>query len=174
MTDAPDGTVTVAARVGGLAVYATPARLTAWRRLPAERAIRTGLTFGGVLLATPLGFLVPPHLEPAAMVFLVGLYFTRRAWVGEWQAAALDATCPHCDAALRVRRATMLYLPHSLTCAACRSELWLEVGAAPVVSEEQRRAARTRPPDGASGALGGRPPTTWSPASSDWRDHPRL
>jgi hypothetical protein len=163
----------VAARVGGLGVYATSATLTAWRRLPAERAVRTGLTFAGVLVATPLGLLVPPHLEPAALVFIIGLYFTRRAWVGEWQAAELDATCPHCDAALHVRRATMLYLPHTLSCPACRSELWLEVGVAPEVSEAQRRDARTRRTASAIGDLGGRPPMTWSPASSDWRDRPR-
>jgi hypothetical protein len=118
----------VAARVGGLGVYATAATLTAWRRLPAERAVRTGLTFVGVLVATPLGLLVPPHLEPAALVFIIGLYFTRRAWVGEWQADELDASCPHCDAALHVKRAAMLYLPHTLTCPACRSELcWRSV-----------------------------------------------
>jgi hypothetical protein len=175
MAKAGDGTLTVPARVGGVGVYATPASLTGWYRARPERLIRTGLTFLGTLIATPFGFLVPPHLEPAVVVFLIGLYFTRRAWVGEWQAADLSATCPRCDAPVRVRSGAVLYLPHSVTCAACRAELWIELGEPPDVAEEARREAqeRARAPRESTGELVRRPPTTWSPASSDWRDRPR-
>lgn len=171
----PDGAIEVTARIGGLGVYATPARLIAWRRHRPERLIRTGLTFGATLIGAPLGFLIPPHFEPAVAVFLFGLYFTRRAWVGEWQAAALDATCARCDAPLSVRRGTVLFLPHSFTCSACRAELWLELGEAPAVAEADRCAAqqRARAASAPSEGLGGRPPLTWSPAASDWRDRPR-
>jgi hypothetical protein len=158
-----EGTALVAARVGGLGVYATPARLAAWRRLRPERAIRAALTFLAGTAVTPLAFLVPPHLEPAVVVFLSGLYFTRRAWVGEWQAARLEGVCPRCDAPVAVRRGAMLYLPHTLSCGVCRSELWLELGEAPAVADAERRAARERLRMEASPDLGGRPPETWSP-----------
>lgn len=167
--------VEVVARVASIGVHATPARLTAWQRQRSERGVRTAFTFAATAIAAPLAFLVPPHLEPAAAVFLLGLYFTRRAWVGEWEAIALEAACPRCDAALKLRRGTILFIPHTLTCGACRGECWLELEAAPHVEEAERREAQERArrvaePDPAADR---RPPTTWSPASSDWRDRPR-
>jgi hypothetical protein len=76
---------------------------------------------------------------------------------------------------LALKRGTVLYLPHSITCSDCRSELWLETGAAPVVEEALRRAAIERAAfrPAVDGELGGRPPQTWSPAASDWRDRKR-
>jgi hypothetical protein len=107
-------------------------------------------------------------------VFLLGLYFTRRAWVAEWEVVHLRGTCPRCEIALELKRGTVLYIPHTITCAQCRAELWLEIGDAPVVEESLRRSAIVQaaaPPPAAE--LGGRPPQTWSPAASDWRDRKR-
>lgn len=168
---AVEGAEQVPARIGSTGVYATPADLVAWHRTRSERAMRTILTFAGVCLATPLGFLIPPHLEPAALVFVIGLYFVRRAWVAEWEVVHMHGVCARCDAAIELKRGTVLYIPHTITCARCRAELWLDLGDAPVVEETLRRAAidrLTQPP--AAGELGGRPPQTWSPAASDWRD----
>ena len=171
----PDGAEQVPARVGSTGVYATPADLVAFHRTRSERAMRTLLTTAAVCIATPLGFLIPPHLEPAAVVFLLGLYFIRRAWVAEWDVERMSGVCPRCESALELRRGTVLYIPHTMHCANCRAELWLETGVAPEVDESLRRAAI----DGAtakplpSGELGGRPPQTWSPAASDWRDRRR-
>lgn len=167
----PDGADQLVARIGGTGVYATPAELVAFHRTHTERLLRTVLTFAAVLIATPLGFLIPPHFEPAAVIFLLGLYFTRRAWVAEWDVVRMLGTCPRCDASIELKRGTVLYLPHSITCRSCRSEVWLEVGEAPHVDEERRKAAMS----GTSGEaqqseLGGKPPGTWSPAASNWRD----
>lgn len=168
---ATTGAERVAARIGGNGVYATPATLDAFRRTRAERVMRTLLTFVGACMAAPVAFLIPPHAEPSALAFLVGLYFTRRAWVAEWEVVHMRGMCARCDAPIELRRGTVLYLPHTITCATCRAELWLEVGTAPVVDEMLRRAAmeqasvHTR-----AGELGGRPPQTWSPAASNWGD----
>lgn len=162
------------ARIGSLGVYATAADLTAQRRTRAERTSRTLLTFAATVAATPLGFLIPPHLEPAVVVFLIGLYFTRRAWVGEWEVLRMSGTCPRCDVAIGIRPGTVLYLPHSLTCAACRAECWLELGEAAPVEEEVRQAAMVKAREQPGRALGGKPPYTWSPAASDWRDRRRT
>lgn len=171
----PTGADLVPARIGSVGVYATPAHLIAFLRTRSERAMRTLLTFAGVCLAAPLAFLIPPHLEPAVLTFLLGLYFTRRAWVAEWEVVRMAGTCSRCETPLSLRRGTVLYLPHSIRCAACRAELWLEVGAAPVVEESLRRAAIAKATEKhVSGELGGRPPQTWSPASSDWRDRRRT
>ena len=170
----PDGAEQVPARIGSTGVYATAADLVVFHRTRSERVMRTILTFAGVGVATPLGFLIPPHLEPAAVVFLLGLYFTRRAWVAEWEVVHLQGTCPRCESALELKRGTVLYIPHTITCAQCRAELWLEIGPAPVVEESLRRSAIVQaaaPPPAAE--LGGRPPQTWSPAASDWRDRKR-
>lgn len=166
-----DGADRVTARIGGIGVYATPAHLIAFRRTRAERAMRTILTFVAACLAAPVAFLIPPHAEPAAVAFLIGLYFTRRSWVAEWEVVEMRGTCPRCGVPLELKRGTVLYIPHTITCASCRSELWLETGQAPEVDDEVRREARDRargmlPP----GELGGRPPQTWSPAASNWRD----
>jgi hypothetical protein len=169
----PEGAEQVPARVGGIGVYATPAALVAYMRTRSERAMRTLLTFAGTVIATPLGFLIPPHAEPAFVVFMLGLYFTRRAWVAEWEVVSMSGTCPRCEAALVLRRGTVLYIPHTLRCAACRSELWLDIGAAPEVDEAMRQAAIAKAAEPVQpGALGGRPPLTWSPGASDWRDRP--
>lgn len=170
----PVGAEQIPARIGSRGVYATPTDLVAFHRTRAERAMRTILTFVGVCLATPIGFLIPPHLEPAALVFVLGLYFTRRAWVAEWEVVRMSGTCPRCEVMIELKRGTVLYIPHTIHCTACRAELWLEVSEAPVVDESLRRAAMEQtsaPPP--TGELGGRPPQTWSPAASDWRDRQR-
>jgi hypothetical protein len=167
----PEGADQVAARIGGIGVYATVADLVAFQRTRAERVMRTVLTLAGTCLAMPIGFLIPPHAEPAALVFLLGLYFTRKAWVAEWEVVHMRGSCARCEAPLELKRGTVLYIPHTITCAACKAEIWLETGAAPPVDESLRRAAidqATWPQP--AGELGGRPLPTWSPASSDWRD----
>jgi hypothetical protein len=163
----------LAARVGAVAVYATSAQLAAHRRTKSERAMRTLLTVVGSWLAAPLGFLIPPHLEPAVVVLLAGLYFARRAWVGEWQVAEMSGTCPRCSHALHIKTGSMLYLPHSLTCPGCKAECWLELGEAPVIDEAVRVDAMERAVEKPRAALDGQPPATWSPAASDWRDRRR-
>jgi hypothetical protein len=170
----PSGADRVPARVGSIGVYATSADLVALHRTRSERAMRTLLTFVAICLATPVGFLIPPHLEPAALVFILGLYFTRRAWVAEWEVVHMTGTCPRCETALALKRGTVLYIPHTIHCQKCRAELWLEIAEAPTVDETLRRDAmqqRAAPP--AATELGGRPPQTWSPAASDWRDRKR-
>ena len=174
MSTVPDGADDLAARIGSLGVYATRAELVALYRTPAERAMRTLLTFIGTLLLMPLAFLIPPHMEPPGVVLLFGLYFTRRAWVGDWEVVRMNGTCPRCTAPLTLKKDTVLYLPHSLTCAACRSECWLELGAAPEIDDEVRERARLQREEPPAGDLDGRPPLTWSPAASDWRDRKRA
>jgi hypothetical protein len=168
----PAGAEQVPARIGSTGVYATPAHLIAYQRTRSERAMRTILTFAGVCLATPVGFLIPPHLEPAALVFVIGLYFTRRAWVAEWEVVEMSGTCARCDSSLELKRGTVLYIPHTITCSHCRAELWLDIGAAPAVDESLRRAAieQAATPPPSVGGLGGKPRQTWSPAASSWRD----
>lgn len=178
MPDQPDafqiGAERVVSRIGGVGVYATPADMTAFLRTRSERVMRTLLTFAGTCLAAPLGFLIPPHLEPAVVVFVLGLYFTRRAWVAEWEVVHMSGTCSRCEAPLSLKRGTVLYLPHSIRCGSCHAELWLEVGAAPVVEEALRRGAIAKMTEKhVAGELDGRPPQTWSPAASNWRDRRR-
>lgn len=160
----------LAARIGAVAVYATSAQLAAHRRTQGERAMRTLLTVIGSWLAAPVAFLIPPHLEPSVVVLLAGLYFARRAWVGEWQVAHMHGTCPRCAQALHIKRGSMLYLPHSLTCGSCKAECWLELGEAPDIDEPVRRDAMNQAMEQPRAALDGQPPLTWSPAASDWRD----
>jgi hypothetical protein len=170
----PEGADQVPARIGGLGVYATAADLVAFLRTRSERAMRTLLTFAATLLATPVGFLIPPHAEPAFVVFMIGLYFTRRAWGAEWEVVSMSGTCARCGVAITLKKGTVLYIPHSLRCGTCRSELWLDIGAAPDVAEDLRQAAIAKVMQVSQPAeLGGRPPTTWSPAASDWRDRRR-
>lgn len=158
------------ARIGSVGVYATPADLVAQRRTRAERFARTVLTLLLSWISAPLAFLIPPHVEPVFVVLLIGVYFARRAWVGEWELARLSATCPRCGTPLTLKPGSVLYLPHSLTCGTCKAECWLELGEAPVVDEAIRQDAQRRTEERQSGGLGGRPPLTWSPAASDWRD----
>src|SRR5690606_24817839 len=122
------GAEQVDARIGSTGVYATPAELVAFHRTRSERAMRTLLTTAGICVATPLGFLIPPHLEPAAVVLLLGLYVIRRAWVAEWDVERMSGTCPRCGSVLELKRGTVLYIPHTMHCTRCRSELWLEIG----------------------------------------------
>jgi hypothetical protein len=87
----------------------------------------------------------------------------------------MRGSCPRCEQPLTLKRGTMLYLPHTLHCGACRGELWLELEPAPEVDAALREAARRKVVEegSATGELGGRPPLTWSPAASDWRDRKR-
>jgi hypothetical protein len=165
----------VPARIGGLGVYATSVELRAVQRTRAERLTLTALTLGGCWLIAPLAFLIPPHFESSVAAFLLSLYFGRRAWVGEWQVEVMRGSCPRCEQPLTLKRGTMLYLPHTLHCGACRGELWLELEPAPEVDAALREAARRKVVEegSATGELGGRPPLTWSPAASDWRDRKR-
>lgn len=165
----------VAARIGGLGVYATAVELRAVQRTRAERLTLTVCTLGGCWMIAPLAFLIPPHFESTLVAFALSLYFGRRAWVGEWQVASMRGTCPRCGAEIALKPKTMLYLPHTLHCAGCGAELWLELGEAPVVDAALREAARIRATQPVTPAheLGGRPPLTWSPAQSDWRDRRR-
>jgi hypothetical protein len=164
---------TLDARIGSLALYATPAVLRAHFRSDAERVVRTALVLLASWLVAPLAFLVPPHAEPPVVVLLAGLYFARRAWVGQWVVEEMRGSCPRCSAAIELKHGTVLYLPHSLTCGACRVECWLEVGLAPEVEEAVRLEAIERTRAEPRAPLGGRPPLTWSPAASDWRDRRR-
>ena len=161
----------VPARVGAVGVYAVPADLIAHERTRSERAMRTFLTFVGTIAFVPIAFLIPPHAEPAFVVFVLGLYFTRRAWVAAWVAERMSSTCPRCSAPLSLKHNTVLYLPHSMRCHACNAECWLELEAAAVVDEAVRRAAVESMQQQPRAELGGKPPRTWSPAASDWRDH---
>lgn len=172
--DIPEGAEQVQSRMGGVGVYATPADLVAFMRTRSERFMRTLLTFAATLIATPLGFLIPPHAEPAFLVFVLGLYFTRRAWVAQWEVVHMRGTCPRCSASLELKQGTVLFLPHSMRCGACRGEVWLELGAAAQVDESLRQEAIAKLSLPAQKTeLGGRPLSTWSPAASDWRDRKR-
>jgi hypothetical protein len=162
----------VPARTGGLGVYATPADVLALRRTRGERAVLTGMTLAGSWLLAPLAFLIPPYFESGAIAIVLGLYFARRAWVGEWRALRMEGVCPRCDHALSLKPGTMLYLPHTLHCRGCRAELWLELEPAPEVAPEIRLEARRRLEPKPREELAARPPATWSPAASNWRDRP--
>jgi hypothetical protein len=163
----------VPARIGSLGVHATAAALRATRRSRGERAALTIMTVAGCWLIAPLAVFIPPHFESVVVALLLGLYFGRRAWVGEWRVAAMSGTCPCCDMPLAVKAGTMLYLPHTLHCDGCRTELWLELESAPDVAPEVRRAARAQREASQSPPANARPLRTWSPAGSDWRDRPR-
>ncbi|HSJ25064.1 MAG TPA: hypothetical protein VK929_10370 [Longimicrobiales bacterium] len=163
----------IPARIGALRLHATPAELRATRRTSAERLTRTVLTVAGCWVVAPLAALIPPHFEAFILALLLGLYFGRRAWVGEWQVISMDGTCPRCDGTVSIRAGTMLYLPHTLHCGSCRTELWLELEPAPDVSPEVRAAAREQLLTPAPEPPGQRQLGTWSPASSSWRDRPR-
>jgi hypothetical protein len=158
----------VDARLGALGVYATAVELRAIQRTRGERAALTALTLAGGLLLAPLAFLIPPHLESGAIAFLLALYFARRAWVGEWHTVSMAGPCPRCDATVRLKPGTVLYLPHTLHCDGCRAELWLEIEAAPDVPTDLRQQARQDAELKRRQELSARPPKTWSPASSDW------
>jgi hypothetical protein len=163
----------VPGRVGGLGVYATPAELRATRRTRGERALLTVLTVAACWTIAPLAIFIPPHFESVIVALILGLYFGRRAWVGEWQIDSMSGTCPRCAHRLALKRGTMLYLPHTLHCGGCSAELWLELEAAPDVPAEVREAARLQAEAESRVPLSGRPLTTWSPAGSDWRDRPK-
>jgi hypothetical protein len=173
MAAQPDGAQAVPARIGGVGVYATSAALVATHRTRGERAVLAVATVAGCWLLAPLAFLIPPYIEPGLAAMLLGLYFGRRAWVGEWRVVSLGGVCPRCDVAIPVKPGTMLYLPHTLHCRACRAEVWLEMEPAAEVAPEVRAAAREQAAAPSSRPVGGRPLTTWSPAGSDWRDRPR-
>jgi hypothetical protein len=162
------GAQQVAARIGGLGVYATPVDLRALQRTRGERAALTGMTLVGSWLVAPFALLIPPHFESGVVAFLLGLYFARRAWVGEWRVDRMAGSCPRCDAVMTLKSGTMLYLPHTLHCGSCRTELWLELEPAPDVPLELRLEARERLAADRRQELSARPPKTWSPASSDW------
>jgi hypothetical protein len=164
----------VPARVGAVGVYAVAADLIAHARTRSERSMRTFLTFVATSASAPLAFLIPPHAEPAFVAFAIGLYFVRKAWVGEWVAERMNSTCPRCNAPLTLKHNTVLYLPHSITCATCRAECWLELGEAPVIDDSIRQAAIEAMQERPAAELSGKPPVTWSPAASDWRDYRRM
>jgi hypothetical protein len=160
----------VSARVGSIGVYATAAALDVWRRTRSERVVRAVFTLLGCWLLAPFAFMIPPYLEPGLVALLVGVYFARRAWVGEWVVERMSGACPRCDASMALKEGSVLYLPHTLRCSACGVECWLELEPAPAVDEALRRAALEAVAQQPAGELGGRPPLTWSPAASDWRD----
>jgi hypothetical protein len=162
----------VTARVGAVGLHATDAQLRAWRNSRSERLVSSVLTLACWWAAAPLALLIPPHLEPAAVVAGLGLYFGRRAWRREWVVSTMRGNCPRCDAEISVRRGTVLHLPHTLHCGGCRTELWLELEAAPEVPPEVRAAAKRQERE-IRPAPARRPLGTWSPAASDWRDRPR-
>lgn len=174
MTIVPAGDdASIPARIGALRLHATPAELRATRRTPAERLTRAVLTVAGCWIAAPVAALIPPHFEAFILALLLGLYFGRRAWIGEWQVTAMHGTCPRCDGNVSIRAGTMLYLPHTLHCSSCRTELWLELDAAPEVPPQVRAAAREQLSAPAPAPPGQRRLGTWSPAASSWRDRPR-
>lgn len=173
MTQRIEGATRVPARIGGLGVYATPAVLVAYQRTRAERTMRAGYTLLATLVVSPLFFVIPPHFEWSAAAFVVGLWFVRRAWLGEWVVERVEGTCARCTAPVAVKPGTVLVLPHTIRCDACGAEGWLETGVAPDVEPALREEARARVQAKPSAELGGRPPQTWSPAASDWRDRRR-
>jgi hypothetical protein len=164
----------VVARVGAVGVYATAAVLDVHRRTRAERLTRAGLTLAGSWLVAPLAFLIPPYLESGLIALVVGAWLARRAWRGEWVAEQMSGTCPRCTAALTLRSETVLYLPHTIHCPACAAECWIELEPAPDIDTTTRQAAIDQLLPRPRGELGGRPPLTWSPAASNWRDPGRI
>jgi len=159
----------VPARVGALGLYATNAQLLAVHRSQSERLLRAGLTLLAGLLVTPIAFLIPPHFEWSGAAIIVSLWFARQAWVGEWVVENFHALCPRCAAEMTIKHDTLLVLPHSITCQACKTECWVEQGEAAIVDEALRQDALQKVLNPAE--LGGRPPLTWSPAASNWRDY---
>jgi hypothetical protein len=157
----------VAARIGAVGIYATAARLDVYRRTRPERA---AFTLAGCWLVAPLAFMIPPYLESGLIALAVGAYLARRAWVGEWVVRHMDGTCPRCAATMTLRPESVLYLPHTMRCAACGTECWMELEPAAHVDDALRQAAIERLSPAPRSELGGRPPLTWSPAASNWRD----
>jgi hypothetical protein len=159
----------VPARVGALGLYATSAQLLAVHRSQSERLLRGGLTLLAGVLAAPIAFLIPPHFEWSIVTLVITLWFARQAWVGEWVVEKFSAPCPRCATNLSIRHGTLLVLPYSITCHGCRTECWVEQGEAAIVDEAMRQEALQKVLKPAE--LGGRPPLTWSPAASNWRDY---
>lgn len=148
---------------------ATP-RGTMGRALRAALALVAGCSIGPLLLV------LPPHLEPAVLTVLGGVFFARKYWRGRWIAVRFSGDCPRCAHPLRLRAGSLLAFPHGVSCRHCHDTPQLVLGAAQdaaagvitraqgVLSPEQQRAAdrawlrRRR----------GLSPSSWSPASTDW------
>ena len=150
-------------------LQATP-RGTLGRALRAALALLAGCTIGPLLLV------LPPHLEPAVLTVLGGIFFARKYWRGRWVAVRFSGECPRCAQPLHLRPGTLLAFPHGVSCRHCHDTPQLVLGAiedaaAGVITRaegaltpEQQRAAdrawlrRRR----------GLTPSSWSPASTDW------
>ena len=171
-----DDVVTLEAHLELFGFVPTAAQLQATPRGASGRALRAlaalvaGCTIGPMLLV------LPPHLEPAILTVLGGVYFARKYWRGRWLVARFSADCPRCAQPLRLRPGTLLAFPHGVSCRHCHDTPRLALGAAAeatagvitraegALTPEQQHAAdrawlrRRR----------GLTPSSWSPASTDW------
>ncbi len=153
-----------------------PARLEARPRSTVRRAFTAAAALVIGCTLAPVAILMPPHFDPAVITILVGAYMARVYWQGRYTVHSLVGTCPRCGHLLRLRRGTLLRVPHGVHCRNCRDTPRLAPGPAddaaggritrgarPLTAEElhaadaawRRRRSKLSP-------------SSWSPASGDW------
>ena len=114
-----------------------PAQLTLFGHSPAPAMLRAEPRSGPgrrarALIAllvcwalVPIVAIVPPHIPWALAAFIAGIYLARKNWRGTHLVHELEGACPRCETPVRMRRNTLIRLPHALTCYGCQSELIL-------------------------------------------------
>ncbi len=158
----------------------TPAHIEATPRSRLRRALTAAAALIAGCTIAPVMILMPPHFDPAVITILVGAYLARVYWQGRYNARAFTGVCPRCRRPLRLRRGTLLRVPHPLHCRHCRDTARLLPGPA-----DDAAAGRTTPgghvltPEEARAAdlawrrrRAGLSHSAWSPASGDWAPAP--
>lgn len=91
------------------------------------RLARTGFMLAITAVVAPLVFLVPPHAPWGVGALLGGLILSRRRWMERATISDVSAPCPKCGHEVRIRKASRLRDPHTMTCDHCHHESILEV-----------------------------------------------
>lgn len=155
-----------------------PANIEALPRGAFARAWRAVAAFVVGCTIAPVMIMMPPHMEPAVITVFIGAYIARSYWRGLYVVRSFTGSCPRCGAALRLRRGTLLRVPHGVSCRSCRDTPRLLPGPADdavsgvitpggkVLSPEELRAA-----DAAWRRRRARlTPSVWNPSSGDWAE----
>jgi hypothetical protein len=104
----------------------TKAVLVVRPRSASWRATGAALTMGGSLVLAVVVAVVPPHAPWIIGALGGGAMLARRRWIERCTLESLQATCPKCGAALKVK-AGRLRSPHPVPCEACHHQTAIRI-----------------------------------------------
>lgn len=108
-----------------------------------QRTLRVAVILAATLVLTPAVFFIPPHFLWPLVVLVLGAYFARREWRGEYVVLSFAGECPRCGDPLTVAAGSRIRSGQRVECYGCHREPELMLETAQVSA-----AAESAPADG--------------------------